>query len=90
MNSLQPGIYLPFLMNEPKPQCPTKKKIFPPNILDHESATFHLHSIQVRFPKAPLRKAYGALFDLIPIHKSLLTSLYKREEINNSPFAKGG
>jgi hypothetical protein len=45
MNSLQLRVYLPFLMNEPESQCPTKKKIFPPNILDHEGAAFHLHSI---------------------------------------------
>ncbi len=68
MNSLQPGIYLPFLMNEPKPQCPTKKKIFPPNILDHESATFHLHSIQVRLPKTPFYETNGTFLELSSVH----------------------
>ena len=94
LNPLQPGIYLPFLMNEPEPQCPTKKKIFSPNILDHESATFHLHSIQVRLPQgASLRKAYRILFDIFPIHCILLNlisfSFIPQSAFRNLQFKKG-
>jgi len=94
MNSLQPRVYLPFLMNEPEPQCPTKKKIFSPNILDHERATFHLHSMQVRLPQgASLRKAYGILFDIFPIHCILLNlisfSFIPQSAFRNLQFKKG-
>ena len=71
MNPLQPGVYLPFLMNEPEPQCPTKKKIFSPNILDHDSATFYLHSTQVRLSKGTsLNNRDGVFLVFFSVHDS--------------------
>jgi len=85
MNPLQAGVYLPFLMNEPEPQCPAQEEISSPNVLDHERATFQFHSIQVRLPPIPFRKAYRILFNFLPIHKSLPTSpAYRR-----AGFTKG-
>ena len=53
----QPGIYLPFFMDEPEPQGPAKEWISSPYILDHENSTFHFHPAQVRLPKASLDDA---------------------------------
>src|SRR3990172_12432657 len=32
----QPGIDLPFFLNQPKPHCPSRKKFLSPDVLDHE------------------------------------------------------
>jgi hypothetical protein len=44
-------------MDEPEPQGPAKKWISSLDVLDHENATFHFHSVQVRLPKAPFDDA---------------------------------
>jgi hypothetical protein len=86
LNPLQPGIYLPFLMNEPEPQCPTKKKIFSPNILDHESATFHLHSIQVRLPKTPLHDRNESLLVFLSLYHRFKSEIRISKLETNAPL----
>jgi hypothetical protein len=55
-------------MDEPQPQCPTKKKISSPHILDHKSAAFHHHSIQVGLPKAAFRDADCTFLVSLSVH----------------------
>src|SRR4030043_1647495 len=49
VDSLQPGVYLPFLVNEPKPQGPSGEKCFLPDILEHQEAPIRFHPPQVGF-----------------------------------------
>jgi hypothetical protein len=71
VNPLQAGVYFPFFMNEPESQCPAKKEIFSPNILDHERATFQFHSIQVRLAQgAPLGDRDETLLVFLSVHNA--------------------
>ena len=65
MNPPELRVYLPFLLNEPKPQRPTEENISPAHILDHKRATFYLHPIQVRLAKTAFADANKILFNIL-------------------------
>ena len=45
----QPGVYLPFFMNQPEAHCPSGKGALSPDVLNHESPLSHLHLKEIRF-----------------------------------------